>query len=61
MDMLRFDEFTIGFAWRSDYGSSRASKEQFRTLRAYSPVSRLFMSCTHAYGYHLFRVLFRSN
>lgn len=38
MDMLRFDEFTIGYAWRSDFGSSRASEEQFKTLRAYSPV-----------------------
>lgn len=38
MDMLRFDEFTIGYAWRSDFGSSKASEEQFKTLRAYSPV-----------------------
>ncbi|CAM9809191.1 unnamed protein product [Ectocarpus sp. 6 AP-2014] len=38
MDMLRFDEFTIGYAWRSDFGSSRATEEQFNTLRAYSPV-----------------------
>ncbi|CAM9968560.1 unnamed protein product, partial [Hapterophycus canaliculatus] len=38
MDMLRFDEFTIGYAWRSDFGSARASEEQFKTLRAYSPI-----------------------
>ncbi|CAM9182596.1 unnamed protein product [Pylaiella littoralis] len=38
MDMLRFDEFTIGYAWRSDFGSSKATEEQFKTLRAYSPV-----------------------
>lgn len=39
MDMLRFDEFTIGYAWRSDFGSAKASEEQFETLRGYSPVS----------------------
>lgn len=38
MDMLRFDQFTIGYAWRSDFGSADASEKQFRTLRAYSPV-----------------------
>lgn len=38
MDMLRFDQFTIGYAWRSDFGSAEANEEQFKTLRAYSPV-----------------------
>ncbi|CAM9548405.1 unnamed protein product [Ascophyllum nodosum] len=38
MDMLRFDEFTIGYAWRSDFGSSKASEDQFKTLHAYSPL-----------------------
>ncbi|MCE9592926.1 MAG: prolyl oligopeptidase family serine peptidase [Planctomycetes bacterium] len=37
MDMLRFREFTIGWAWESDYGSVK-NADEFRALRAYSPV-----------------------
>lgn len=40
MDMLRFNQFTIGWAWESDYGSPQ-DPEQFRALRAYSPVHNL--------------------
>jgi prolyl oligopeptidase len=40
MDMLRYDRFTLGWAWRSDYGSS-ANPEDFKTLFAYSPYHRL--------------------
>ena len=37
LDMLRFQDFTIGNAWITEYGCSTCSKEQFRTLLKYSP------------------------
>ncbi len=40
LDMLRFHEFTIGWAWVSDYGSPE-DPEDFATLLAYSPYHRL--------------------
>ncbi|PCH77790.1 MAG: S9 family peptidase [Planctomycetota bacterium] len=37
LDMLRYHEFTIGWAWASDFGTS-ADKDQFKTLYSYSPI-----------------------
>ncbi|NOZ95561.1 MAG: S9 family peptidase [Acidobacteria bacterium] len=36
MDMLRFNKWTIGWAWQSEYGSPQ-DPEMFEVLRAYSP------------------------
>ena len=40
MDMLRFNQFTVGWAWTSDYGSPE-NPEEFKALSAYSPLQNV--------------------
>ncbi len=40
MDMLRYDQFTGGRAWRTEYGSS-SNPEQFKHLIKYSPLHNI--------------------
>ncbi|MBL8758478.1 MAG: S9 family peptidase, partial [Phycisphaerae bacterium] len=41
MDMLRYQKFTIGWAWASDFGAAEDSKEMFEYLHRYSPYHAL--------------------
>jgi prolyl oligopeptidase len=38
MDMLRFDKFTIGWAWKADYGAPSENAEEFAAIYKYSPL-----------------------
>ena len=40
LDMLRFREFTIGWAWESDYGTVKDATE-FKAIHAYSPLHNI--------------------
>ncbi len=41
LDMLRYQQFTIGRAWSADYGTAEDSKEMFEYLKKYSPLHSL--------------------
>ncbi len=38
LDMLRFDRFTIGYAWKPDYGSPSEKEEEFQAIFKFSPL-----------------------
>jgi prolyl oligopeptidase len=41
MDMLKYHQFTVGWGWTPEYGSSEDSKEMFEYLYGYSPLHNL--------------------
>ena len=47
LDMLRFDKFTIGWAWKAEYGSPSEDEAEFRVLHSYSPLHRLRAGVTY--------------
>jgi prolyl oligopeptidase len=41
MDMLRFDKFTIGWAWKEEYGSPSENEAEFTAILKYSPLHNI--------------------
>ena len=41
MDMLRFDQFTIGWAWKEEYGSPSEDEAEFEAIYKYSPLHNI--------------------
>ncbi len=41
MDMLRFDKFTIGWAWKEEYGSPSENADEFAAIYKYSPLHNI--------------------
>ncbi len=47
MDMLRFDKFTIGWAWKADYGAPSENEAEFHAIYKYSPVHNVRPGVTY--------------
>ncbi len=47
MDMLRFQKFTIGWAWQTEYGYPEKNKDDFEYLLGYSPYHNLKPGTTY--------------
>jgi prolyl oligopeptidase len=41
MDMLRFDRFTIGWAWKAEYGAPSENADEFAAIYKYSPLHNI--------------------
>jgi prolyl oligopeptidase len=41
LDMLRFDQFTIGWAWKEEYGSPSEDADEFEAIYKYSPLHNI--------------------
>jgi prolyl oligopeptidase len=41
MDMLRFDKFTIGWAWKEEYGAPSENPTEFAAIYKYSPLHNI--------------------
>jgi len=41
MDMLRFDQFTIGWAWKAEYGAPSEKEDEFAAIYKYSPLHNI--------------------
>lgn len=47
MDMLRFDKFTIGWAWKADYGAPSENAAEFQAIYKYSPLHNVRPGVTY--------------
>jgi prolyl oligopeptidase len=48
MDMLRFDKFTIGWAWKEEYGSPSEDEAEFAAIYKYSPLHNIRPGVSYA-------------